>query len=162
MLTTVGEKVGVETVLHAIAKKRNVPVKTLIGQAHKFASRFKHADHDATEKIEFSETEIDWVLLLACHDFGRVTGGMPVEAQVFEAWAQVVYWKRISDAPLRRQRVLRLAIKEFPGVRTADRTKQKQIGLETLKRAEVDPSLQMKIEREVKVAIQEETASARR
>jgi hypothetical protein len=138
-----------------IAKRRDVPVKTLIGRAHKFAGRFKHANRDPTEKIEFSETEVDWVLLLACHDFGRVTGGMPVEAQVFEAWAHAVAWKRITAAPLRRQRLLRLAIQEFPGIRTADRKRQKQIGLETLKRAEVDPSLQMKIEREVKLAAEE-------
>jgi hypothetical protein len=155
ILTTVGEKVGVETLLHAIAKKRDVPVKALIDEAHKFAGRFKHADRNPTEKIKFTETEIDWVLLLACHDFGRVTGGMPVEAQVFEAWAHVVFWKRISDAPLRRQRILRLAIKEFPGIRTADRKKQKQIGLETLKRVEGDPRLQMTIEREVKLAAEE-------
>ena len=152
ILTTVGEKAGVETILHAIAKKRNVPLKTLIEQAHKFASRFKHANRDPTEKIAFREDEVDWLLLMACHDFGRVTRGMPVEAQIFEAWAHVVYWKRVSDAPLRRQRVLRLAIKEFPGIRTADRAKQKQIGLETLKRVEGDPSLQMTIEREVKLA----------
>lgn len=124
-------------------------------RAHKFAGRFKHANRDPTEKIEFNETEAEWVLLLACHDFWRVTGGMPVEAQVFDAWAQVVFWKRVSDAPLRNQPLLRFALKNFPGVRTADRKKQKQIGLETLKRAEVDPSLQMKIEREVKLAAEE-------
>jgi hypothetical protein len=155
ILTTVGEKVGVETVLHAIAKKQNVPVKTLAGEAHKFAGRFKHADRNPTEKIQFRETDVDWVLLLACHDFGRVTGGMPVEAQVFEAWAHLVFWERISDAPLRQQRVLRLAIKEFPGVRTATRAKQKKIGLETLRRVENDPKLQMRIEREVRLAAKE-------
>ena len=98
ILTTVGEKVGVETVLHAIAKKRNVPLKTLVGEAHKFAGRFKHANRNPTEKIQFRETDVDWVLLLACHDFGRVTGGMPVEAQVFEAWAHLVFWERSALA----------------------------------------------------------------
>jgi hypothetical protein len=59
ILTTLGEKIGVETVLHAVAKKRGVPVKTVIDRAHKFARFFKHADRDPTDKIEFSEAEID-------------------------------------------------------------------------------------------------------
>jgi hypothetical protein len=58
------------------------------------------------------------------------------------------------DAPLRRQEMLKRAIKEFPGVRTADRKTQKQIGLETLKRLERDPSWRKNInfEREVKLS----------
>jgi hypothetical protein len=152
ILTTVGEKTGVETILHSLAKRQGTPVKKLIDQAHEYARFFKHADRDPAAKITFSETEVDPVLVLACHDFGRVTGGMPIEAQVFEAWIYTLAWQRILDAPLRKQRVLKLAIKEFPGVRTADRKRQKQIGLETLKRAERDPSLRMQIEREIKLA----------
>jgi hypothetical protein len=49
------------------------------------------------------------------------------------------------------QPLLKLSIKQFPGLRSADRKTQKQIGLEALKRAELDPSLQMEFEREVKL-----------
>ena len=150
ILTTIGEKVGVETILHSIAKRKAVPVKTLINQAHKFAKFFKHANSDPTEKLSFSEFEIDHVLLLACHDFGRVTGGMPIEAQVFEAWAQAGAWRRIADVPFRRQ-AIKQAIRLFPGIRSADRKTQKRIGLEALKRVEHDPAYQMEIQREVKL-----------
>ena len=58
------------------------------------------------------------------------------------------------DTPLRRREMLKKAIKEFPGVRTADRKTQKHIGLETLKRLERDPSWQKNtnFEREVKLS----------
>ena len=151
LLTTLGEKIEVETTLHSIAKKRNISVKQLIPQAHKYGRWFKHANTDPTAKLTFRETEVDHVLLMACHDFGRVTGGMPVEASVFEAWALSSQWQRVIDAPLRRREMLKMAIKEFPGIRTADRKTQKQMGLEMLKRVEGDPSWRIDFEREVKL-----------
>jgi hypothetical protein len=142
---------GVETTLHSIAKRKKISVEELIPQAHKYANFFKHAKRDPTAKLTFAETELDHILFMACHDFGRVTGGMPVEASVFEAWWVSSRGERVMDAPLRRQEMLRMAIKEFPGIRTADRTTQKQIGLETLKRVERDPSWRIDFEREVKL-----------
>jgi hypothetical protein len=85
ILTTLGEKLGVETTLHSIAKRRRVPVKKLINEIHHYARFFKHADSDPAVSMSFKETEIDMVLMAACHDFGRVAKGMPIEAQVFEA-----------------------------------------------------------------------------
>lgn len=124
----------------------------LISELHQYARFFKHADSDPADKTSFEETEVDKVLLAACHDFGRVAGGMPVEAQVFEAWGATLGFRRIQDAPLRRQGLLRLAIRMFPGIRTADRKTQKRIGLLALQKAENDPSLRMEIEREVRLA----------
>jgi hypothetical protein len=43
----------------------------------------------------------------------------------------------------------RRCIKLFPGIRAADRTEQKRIGLEQLEKARHNPAFQMKIQREV-------------
>jgi hypothetical protein len=77
---------------------------------------------------------------------------MPVEAQVFEAWIWALAWERVSDAPLRKQRLVKFVIQQFPGIRTSNRKTQKRVGLEVLRQAELDPTLKMKIEREIKLA----------
>src|SRR5664280_941709 len=151
MLTFIGEKIGVETILHSLAKARNIDVAVLAKQAHEFAGFFKHADRNPAATIKFSETEVDSVLVLACHDFGRVTGGMPVEAQVFEAWIFALAYPRVSNAPLKKQRLIRLCIREFPGIRSATRQEQKKLGLVVLNRALADPSLQMEFKRVVEL-----------
>jgi hypothetical protein len=46
-----------------------------------------------------------------------------------------------------------LAIKRFPGIRTANRRQQKKLGLDVLRQLKGDPELQMKYSREVKLAI---------
>jgi hypothetical protein len=87
---------------------------------------------------------------LACNDFARVTGGMPIEAQVYEAWVNAVTFEHISDVPPHKQQLIKNAIKLFPGVRDAStRAEQKAIGLRAMERAIHDPSLEMKINRVV-------------
>jgi len=151
LLTTLGEKTGVETILHSLAKARNINVAELAKQAHEFAGFFKHADRNPTATVTFSETEVDSVLVLACHDFGRVTGGMPVEAQIFEAWIYALAYSRVSQAPLKKQRLIKLCIREFPGIRSATRQEQKKLGLAVMNRALADPSLQMEFRRVVEL-----------
>jgi hypothetical protein len=151
LLTTLGDKAGVETILHSLAKQQNVNVAVLAKQAHEFAGFFKHADRKPTSTVTFMETEVDSVLVLACHDFGRIAKGMPVEAQVFEAWIYALAYKRVSEAGLRRQRLIKLCIREFPGIRTATRLQQKALGLAAMKRALSDPSLQMEYTRVVEI-----------
>jgi hypothetical protein len=151
ILTTLGDKTGVETVLHAVAKRQGKTLKEIASSAHEFAKFFKHADRDPTAEITFSETEIDPVLEIACNDFARVTGGMPIETQVDEMWIFCLAYAKVSDTPLKHQRVIRLGIRKFPGVRAADRRTQKRIGLEVLRQAENDPSLKMEIRREVEL-----------
>ena len=94
---------------------------------------------------------MDSVLVLACHDFGRVAGGMPVEAQVFEAWIYALAYPRVSSAPLKKQRLIRLCVREFPGVRLATRQEQKRLGLVVVNRTLADPSLQMEFKRVVEL-----------
>jgi hypothetical protein len=152
ILTTIGDKTGVKTLLHDFAKKKGLTLQEAAKQAHTFAGFFKHADRHPTATLHFSEDEADSVIAMACHDFGRVTGGMPVEAQVFEVWIYALAFERVHDAPLKGQRLIKLAIKQFPGIRTADRQQQKKLGRDVLKKVKDDPELQMEYSREVKLA----------
>jgi hypothetical protein len=131
-----GEHLDVETVQKEIAKARGLTVAELIGPLSKKAAFFKHADRDPSGKIELEDDDVEMVLFFACHDFGRVAHGMPIEAQVFEAWAYAATIKRVSDAPLRKQKLIRRMIATFPGLRGApDRVAQKRIGLEIMERS---------------------------
>ncbi len=152
ILTTIGDKTGVDTVLHDYANKKGLTLKQVVQQAHTFANFFKHADRDPTAKLNFSEDEVDSILAMACHDFSRITSGMPIEAQVFEAWIYALAFARVSDAPLRRQQLVKLCIKQFPRIRTADRKQQKKLGLDELQKLKDDPALRMQYSREVKLA----------
>ncbi len=158
ILTTIGDKTGTETVLHAVAKRQGKTLKELVAQVHVFASFFKHADRDPHGTLTFAETEVDPVLAMAVQDFARITGGLPVEGQVFEVWIYALAFKKVSEAPLKGQRVIKLAIKQFPGIRTADRQQQKKLGLDFLNRVQNDPSFKMEFEREVLFAAAGKTA----
>ena len=161
ILTTLGDKTGIETVLHAVAKRQGKSLKELATSAHTFAGFFKHADRDPQGVLQFSETDVDPVLAMAVQDFGRITGGMPVEGQVFELWIYALAFAKVSEAPLKGQRVIKLAIKQFPGIRTADRRTQKKLGLEVLNRIQHDPTLKMEFSREVRIAAGGESAENR-
>ena len=50
------------------------------------AGFMKHADRAPDASIELDPDDVDVALHLACHDFGRIAKGMPVE-QIFEAWS---------------------------------------------------------------------------
>ncbi len=90
------------------------------------------------------------MLYFACHDFGRIAAGMPIEVQVFEAWIHAATTKRVSDLPFSKQELVRKTIAAFPGIRpAADRGEQKRIGLEIMGKALRNKSLEMTIEREV-------------
>jgi hypothetical protein len=150
ILTTIGEKVGTRTTLKGISEDTGIPLKKLVDDAHEFAAFFKHANRDPEAVLEnFGERDADLVLFIACHDFHRVAKGMPVELQVFEAWRWALAFKRVRDAPLRTQPVVRRCIRLFPGIRAASPAEQLRIGLEALERALRDPLLQMAIQRDV-------------
>jgi hypothetical protein len=150
VVARIGEHLDVETVQQELAKARGIDVADMVRPLTKIAAFFKHADRDPSDKIDFYEDDLEGVLFLAVHDFGRVTGGVPIEAQVFEAWLYAAVTKRVSDLPLKRQQLVRRMIAAFPGLRgAAERAKQKKIGLEIMKRALRDKSLEMTIKREV-------------
>jgi hypothetical protein len=145
-----GEHLDIETVQKEVAKARGTDVAKLTSPLRRVANFFKHADRDPTARIDLNENDVEATLFFACHDFGRVAGGVPIEAQVFEAWAYAAMPKRVSDVPLRRQEPLRRMIAAFPGLRAAPtRAKQKTIGLEIMEKALRNKSLEMTIMREV-------------
>jgi hypothetical protein len=147
---TIGEHLEVETVQQEIAKARGLTVAELVSPLSKKAAFFKHADRDPTHKVDLEDDNVEVALFFACHDFGRIAKGMPIEAQVFEAWVYAAATERVSDAPLRRQALIKRMIAAFPGLRGArDRAEQKRIGFEIMGRAVGDKSLEMAIRREV-------------
>jgi hypothetical protein len=87
ILTTIGEKMQIETALHEYAAAKAISLKDAIARNSEFANFMKHADRDPMDVLQdFDEDDALKVLFIACNDFGRITGGMPVEAQVYECW----------------------------------------------------------------------------
>jgi hypothetical protein len=140
IVATIGEQIDVETVQQELAASRGIGVKEMLRPLGTTANFFKHADRDATATLDFDEGDAEVVLQLVYHDFGRITGGMPIEAQIYEAWVAAIAFPRVSEAPLRSQELIRRVIAHFPGIRgAASRAEQKKIGLGVLNQALADP-----------------------
>jgi len=148
---SIGDKLGVRTILTNVAEEHGVDRKELINGAHEYAGFMKHADRKAKAKIDLSYSFVAMVLEIACHDFGRVTGGMPVEAQVFEAWIFATTTEKVSEVPLKRQAAIKRAIAKFPGIRGADPVTRRKMGRDVLEKALADPKLIMPYRRTVDV-----------
>jgi hypothetical protein len=152
ILTALGEKLGVRTVLHGFAEDRGITVHEAVGKAHEYANFLKHADRDPTAVLKLEPDAVPTLLFIAGHDFASVTGGMPIELQVFEAWYFAAMIKRVSAFTLPRQEKIRECIRAFPpGFRTAALINQKRIGLETLNRYQDDPAMRMEVKRIVEL-----------
>jgi hypothetical protein len=150
ILTTIGQKVGTRTMLAGIAETTGKSIKELITAASEYVAFFKHADRDPASVLEkFDEDHADLVLFIACHDFHRVAKGQPIELQVYEAWHLAQVFKKVSEAPLRVQPIVRKCIRLFPGIRAASAAERQRMGLEQLEKARRNPALQMEIRREV-------------
>ena len=74
IVASIGEQTDVQTVQSDLAEQRGVPFKKFVQPLSRIANFFKHADRDADAYLEFNEDDLEVVLQLACHDFGRVTG----------------------------------------------------------------------------------------
>jgi hypothetical protein len=137
--------------LTGIAERTGTSMKELNAAAKEFVGFFKHADRDPGSTLDkFTEKDADVVLVVACIDFGRVAKGKPVELQVYEAWWFAQAFEKVTKAPLSVQPVVRRCIRLFPpGIRRAPRAERLRLGLEELKKARLDPSLRMEIQREV-------------
>ena len=153
ILTTIGGKMGVRTMLHGLAEDTGHPLREFVREAHEFANFFKHADRDATATIELDEEQVAIILFMACGDFARIAGGMSVEAQVYEAWCFATSTPKIGALPLRAQKTIKNIIKYFPaGMRSAPLDVQKRMGWAMLFRHENDERLRMDIKRIVEIA----------
>lgn len=150
ILTTIGDKTGIRTMLHGIADDLGRPLKDLIDAAHQHVNFLKHANRDPQAVLEdFTENDVDTLLFVACHDLLRVTKGQPIEAQVFEAWWFAISWSKVAQAPLKAQPIIRHCIKRFKGIRSLPREGQLRLGWEKLQAAAADPKLRMELQREV-------------
>ena len=150
VLTTIGGKKRVRTLLHGLAHETGNKIELYIGKASRFARFFKHADRDPGAVLtDFTDEDARTVLFIAATDLGRVAGGKPYEAQIYEVWWFVTNIKSVSGMPLRRQAELRKMIKLFPpGFRSLDLTAQKAAGLQMLDRYATDEGLRMEMIRE--------------
>ena len=147
ILTTIGTKTKVETLLHGISKETGHKLGRVIEEAHQFANFMKHADKDADDTLDrFTAADADMLLLIACKDFGIIAKGMPIELQVYEAWWFAIAHESISKAPLRSQSFLRKCIQLFPGIRRANRADRQALGLVALEKARLDDTLIMAID----------------
>jgi hypothetical protein len=149
IVSSIGAQADIETVQRELADKRGVKLKEWIKPLTGPANFFKHADRDASATLEFDENEVEVMLQLACHDFGRIAGAVLVEALIYELWITAIAIRRVSKQPLHLQELIRRAIKFFPGIRSADRPEQKRIGLAVLRDALANPTRQMEIRRQV-------------
>jgi hypothetical protein len=149
IVENIGGQIDAETVQQELAAERDITVRQLIDPLIRKANFLKHADRDAAATIEIAEDDVVSTLRLACHDFGRIAGGMPIEAQVFEAWVYALAYPKVSEAPLSKQKLIRTAIAHFPGLRKADSAGRKKIGLTALQLALTNPGLRMEFKRAV-------------
>lgn len=145
ILTTIGEKKGIRTVLRGLAEDTGQDFNKVVAKAAEYAGFFKHADRRPDAVLtEFSDTDARLVLFIAAHDLSRVAGGMPQAAQVYEAWWYVTQIEKVTKLPLRRQQFIRDVIRFFPrGFRSLTLSEQKAGGLELLDRYGADESLRM-------------------
>jgi hypothetical protein len=80
ILTSIGDKKGIRTMLAGLAEATGRPMKEIVAAAHEFAGFLKHADRDPTAILDkLEDADVDNLLFVACNDFGRVTGGRPIE-----------------------------------------------------------------------------------
>ncbi len=151
ILTTIGGKIGVRTLLHGVADSLGRPLQELIDAAHQHVNFLKHADRDPQAVLEeLTENDVDNLLFVACHDLLRVAKGQPIEAQVFEAWWLAISWPKVAQAPLKAQPIIRRLLKHyFPGIRSLSREEQLRLGWVKLQDATTDPNLRMELQREI-------------
>jgi hypothetical protein len=152
ILTTIGDKTGIRTMLHGIADDLGRPLKDLIDAAHQHVNFLKHANRDPQAVFEdFTENDVDTLLFVACHDLLRVAKGQPIEAQFFEAWCWwfAISWSKVAQAPLKAQPIIRHCIKRFKGIRSLSREEQLRLGWAKLQEAAADANLLMELQREV-------------
>jgi hypothetical protein len=159
ILTSIGEKTGVRTMLAGLAETTGKPIKELKAAAHDSVNFLKHADRNPSAVLDdLDDEQVGIVLFIACHDFHRVTGGQPIELQVYEAWWHATSHRKVSDAPLRGQPRIRACLKIFPGIRSAAKKERLKIGLDKLDEARLNPRYAMQIRREV-IILKESPAS---
>lgn len=101
---------------------------------------FKHADRDPDTFLQdFDDDCNDHILIIAVEDLARLTGKLPVEAQVFQLWYFSVYRERLNCEAY--ERMIKSIENWFPEIQHIVRAEQKRLGREVLDRALALPEL---------------------
>jgi len=112
-----------------------ISAKELYKMASRHSGFFKHADRDPESVLtNYSEEEAEAVMFTAVHDFGRLSGGMPIEGQVFEAWYLALHLP--SDVPER-------LLERLPNLKAAPRVEKIAMGRRLLEWARAQPEFEM-------------------
>jgi hypothetical protein len=121
-----------------LMEPRNVrSVRNVYWNAFKHATVHNESLRADQETLDaFSDVKNDAALLLAWMDYEKVTGRMPIAAQVFQTWFFAVNEEKLSSGLDRG--VFR---KAFPGIGALDRSKQKQMLQLVWRDAEADDEL---------------------
>jgi hypothetical protein len=96
-----------------------------------------HAEERVRRGADCDVYENDHILFIAGHDLGRLCGGMPVEAQMFEAWYLACHPEKVrADSDVGVGAL-------FPGIVAMDRQGRKRQGLAALRWAREQTDLKM-------------------
>ena len=82
---------------HILATRPDLDLKGIRRIRNQFWNAFKHAttrdgeQRDDAKLLEaFSDGQNDGALFIGWHDYGQITGRLPISAQVFQVWYQVL------------------------------------------------------------------------
>jgi hypothetical protein len=151
VMSVLGEKLETNILLDQLAESRGVSPREYLRKATVALNFMKHADRDPTAVLEFADEANDFMLFWACRDFVSITKGLPIEAQVFDAWFFATQVKEVNKGGLRWQESVKACSRLFPGVRSASRPEQKRIAYKVLGDALKKPALRMQIERTIRL-----------
>ena len=153
IMSVLGEKLKKDTFLDEFAYFSREDVKDLRKRLTRFWGFMKHADRDPADVLsDFSDRDNDLILFCVCRDLALIAKGLPIEAQVYEAWFWARTIKRVSAGGLRWQKQIKNCIRCFPvGFRSASRKEQKQMGLAALIEAEGKPQYRMEMIRAIEL-----------
>ena len=110
VLSVLGEKLETDIFLNELAKNRGVSPREYLRKATLALNFMKHADRDPTAVLEFADEANDFMLFWACRDFVSITKGLPIEAQVFDAWFFATQVKKVSKGGPRWQKSVKACI----------------------------------------------------
>lgn len=121
---------------HIRATLQSDSPKELRAMINEFQNFFKHADRDPFQLLqEFDDEANDHMLYIAIEDAHRLLGGLPVTAQVFQAWFCACYPEKL--APWVNKDFASL----FPGIRLMNRAARKRLGLRKIEEFQDDTRL---------------------
>lgn len=87
-------------------------------------SFLKHADRDPQEKIKINPKVTEHYIFLAIRDYAVLCRGIPIEAQVYEAWYLAINPDKIEKSQEKNSRNIATL---FPNITNIDHEQQKEM-----------------------------------